>query len=101
MYKSRETPERIKKIEEAENAEIELLFVDLQGLLPVHEQKEAYNCHMFSVEKTLGNGEHDKFKAHLVFDGSEEDAELFPEKSSPTAAMHSLMACLVVAAGKK
>jgi len=61
VYKSRETPERIRKIEEAEKAEIELLFVDLQGLLPVYEQKEAYHCHMFSVEKTLANGEHDKF----------------------------------------
>ena len=87
VYKSRETPERIKKIEEAEKADIELLFVDLQSLLPVYEQKEADNCHVFSVEKTLANGEHDKFKARLVFDGSEQDAELFPEKSSPTVAI--------------
>ena len=36
-----------------------------------------------------------------MFDGSEQDAEMFPEKSSPTAVMHSLMACLVVAAGRK
>ena len=60
-------PERVKKIEEAEKAEIEILFVDLQGLLLVYEQKEAYNCHMFSVEKTLANGEHDKFKARPFF----------------------------------
>ena len=94
-------PEHIKKIEEAEKAEIEFLFVDLQGLLPVYEQKDAQNCHMFTVEKTLANGEHDKFKARLVFDGSEQDAELFPEKSSPAIAIPSLMACLVIVAGKK
>ena len=75
--------------------------MDLQGLLPIYEQEEAYNCHMFSGEKTLADGEHDKFKARLVFDGSEQDAELFPEKSSPMAALHSLIACLAIAAGKK
>ena len=58
---------------------------------PVPEQKDAYRCHLFSVEKTLATGEHDKFKARLVFDGSEQEAELFTDKSPPTAALHSLM----------
>jgi hypothetical protein len=53
---------------------------------------------MFSVEKSLATGEHDKFKSRLVFDGSEQEAELFPDRSSPTAALHSLMACLAIAA---
>jgi len=61
-------------------------------LKPVPEQKDAYRCHLFSVEKTLATGEHDKFKARLVFDGSEQEAELFTDKSPPTAALHSLMA---------
>ena len=67
---------------------------------PVPEQKDAHRCHMFSVEKTLATGEHDKFKSRLVFDGSEQEAELFPDKSSPTAALHSLMACLSLTAQK-
>mmetsp|Transcript_2610 Transcript_2610/g.3985 ORF Transcript_2610/g.3985 Transcript_2610/m.3985 type:complete len:138 (+) Transcript_2610:1049-1462(+) len=66
----------------------------------MYEQKDAYNCHMLSVEKTLADGEHHKFKSRLVFDGRDQDAELFPEKSSPTAALHSLMTCLVVVAGR-
>lgn len=99
VYKSREKdPERIKKIKKSEKEEIELLFIDLCGLQPVYEQKDAYRCHMFSVEKTLETGEHDKFKSRLVFDGSEQEAELFPDRSSPTAALHSLMACLAIAA---
>ena len=95
-----EDPKRVKKIEEAEKVEIELLFVDLCALKPVNEQKEAYRCHMFSVEKTLATGEHDKFKSRLVFDGSEQEAELFPDKSSHTAALHSLMTCLSLTAKK-
>ena len=45
-----------------------------------------------------GFPEHDKFKSRLVFDGNEQDTELFPDRSSPTAALHSIMACLAVAA---
>ena len=93
-------PKQVKKIEEAEKAEIELLFVDLCALKLVPQQKDAYHCHMFSVEKTLMTGEHDKFKSRLVFDGSRQEAELFPDKSSPTAALHSLMVCLSIAAQK-
>ena len=101
VQKGKETdPERVKKIEDAEHAEIELLFVDLCALKPVPEQKDAYRCHMFSVEKTLATGEHAKFKARLVFDGSEREAQLFPDKSSPTAALLSLMACLSLTAQK-
>jgi len=75
--------------------------VDLNGLLPVHEEEldgeKAYNSHLFEVEKFLASGEHDKFKSRLVFDGRDQDPELFPDRSSPTAALHSLMACLAVA----
>jgi hypothetical protein len=40
------------------------VFVQLNGLLPTREedvQGKAYSCHMFSVEKFLATGEHDKF----------------------------------------
>ena len=58
-------PKSIRKIEEAEKAEIELLFVDLCALKPVPEQKDAHRCHMFGVEKTLATCEYGKFKARL------------------------------------
>mmetsp|Transcript_19892 Transcript_19892/g.28291 ORF Transcript_19892/g.28291 Transcript_19892/m.28291 type:complete len:158 (-) Transcript_19892:982-1455(-) len=53
---------------------------------------------MFGVEKFLATGEHDKFKSRLVFNGNEQDADLLSDRSSPTAALHSIMACLAVAA---
>ena len=58
---------------------------------------QIYNSHMFGVEKFLADGTHDKFKSRLVVDGRDQDPELFPDRSSPTAALHSLMACVAVA----
>mmetsp|Transcript_2609 Transcript_2609/g.3980 ORF Transcript_2609/g.3980 Transcript_2609/m.3980 type:complete len:661 (+) Transcript_2609:626-2608(+) len=81
--------------------EIELLFVDLRGVVPEFKENikgPVYRCHMFEVEKFLATGDHDKFKSRLVFDGSEQDPSLFPDRSSPTVALHSLMACLALAA---
>lgn len=51
---------------------------------------------MFSEEKFLATGQHDKFKSRLVFNGNEQDVELF--QTDLTAALHSIMACLAVAA---
>jgi len=101
VNKRKETGGRRKAIEKADKDEIELLFVELHGLLPEFEkdvQGRAYNCHMFGVEKFLATGEHDKFKSRLVSNGNEQDADLFPDRSSPTAALHSIMACLAIAA---
>ena len=59
-------------------------FVQLQGLKPEYyediknECSEISNCHMFGVEKFLVDGTHDKFKSRLVFDGRDQDPELFP-----------------------
>ena len=36
-----------------------------------------------------------------MFNGNEQDPELFPDKSSPTATIHSLMTCLTIAAYNK
>ncbi len=44
---------------------------------------------------------HDKFKSRMVMNGDEQDAELFPDRSSPTMAIHSIMTCLAVAAYNK
>eukprot|EP00590_Aulacoseira_subarctica_P000645 CAMPEP_0172416458 /NCGR_PEP_ID=MMETSP1064-20121228/2944_1 /TAXON_ID=202472 /ORGANISM="Aulacoseira subarctica , Strain CCAP 1002/5" /LENGTH=262 /DNA_ID=CAMNT_0013154125 /DNA_START=168 /DNA_END=956 /DNA_ORIENTATION=+ len=103
INKSKETGDRLKAIEQADKDETELLFIQLNGLLPTREedvQGKPYNRHMFGVEKFLATGEHDKFKSRLVFNGNEQDQDLFPDRSSPTAALHSIMACLTVAASK-
>jgi len=60
VNKAKETGERRKAIEKADKDEIELLFVQLNGLLPEYEEDvkgKAYNCHMFGVEKFLATGE--------------------------------------------
>lgn len=101
LNKRKETGERKAAIDKADKDEIEVLFVQLRGLLPKFKEDlngtKVYNSHMFTVEKFLASGEHDKFKSRLVFDGSEQDSDLFPDRSSPTAALHLLMACLAVA----
>lgn len=100
VNKRKETGERNAALDKADKDELELLFVELRGLLPVFlkdiKDEKVYNSLMFSVENFLATGEHDKFKSRLVFDGREQDPELFPDRSSPTAALHSLVACLAV-----
>ena len=59
---------------------------------------KPYNAHMFTVDKHLANGEFDKTKSRIVLNGNEQEAELFPDRSSPTVAVHSIMASLAVAA---
>ena len=101
INKKKESGERLKAIEKADKDEIEQLFVDLRGVVPEFKENikgPVYRCHMFEIEKFLATGDHDKFKSRLVFDGSAQDPSLFPDRSSPTVALHSLMACLALAA---
>jgi hypothetical protein len=56
--------------------------------------------HMFVVEKYLANGEFDKMKARLVADGRDQDAAMYPDKSSLTVAIHSVFTALGLASGK-
>jgi hypothetical protein len=52
--------------------------MDLQALEPVfkHEMDgvRPYNCHLFSVETFLADGQHDKSKSRMVINGDEQDA---------------------------
>ena len=64
----------------------------------MEEELKAHGSHLFTVEKFLANGEHDKCKSRLVLHGNEQDPLLFPNKSSPTVAIHSILSCLTVAA---
>jgi hypothetical protein len=53
---------------------------------------------MFSVEKFTMEGEFDKVKARMVANGSEQDPSLYPDKSSPTVAVHFILSCLTMGA---
>lgn len=68
----------------------------------VHEEDvegRAHGCHMFTVEdKFLADGAFDKCKGSVVLHGNEQDPEMYPDRSSPTVAVHSMFACLTAAA---
>ncbi len=89
-------------IKQAEVAEVELLFVDLQALQPIQPKEmgdvKPLKSHMFSVEKFTAEGEVDKVKSRMVANGNEQDPELYPDKSSPTVAVQSILTCLATAA---
>jgi hypothetical protein len=55
---------------------------------------------MFLVNKYSAKGSFDKVKARLIADGRDQDAELFPNKSSPTVAIHSVFTVLALACQK-
>ena len=56
--------------------------------------------HMFLVKKYLADGSFEKVKARLVVDGRDQDANLYPNKPSPTVAIHSVFTVLGLAATK-
>jgi len=93
---------RNEGIKRAEIEEVLMCFVTLGALLPVLKSElegaVALSCHMFTIEKFLTNGEHDKFKTCIVAHGNEQDIILYPDCSSPTVSMQAIMACLAIAA---
>jgi hypothetical protein len=86
-------------------AELKMLFEDLKALRCVRRAEikagtKILKSHMFVVEKYLANGEFDKMKARLVADSRDQDAKMYPDKSSPTVAIHSVFTALGLASGK-
>jgi len=62
------------------------------------QRSEILRCFVFLVEKFLANGEFDKIKARLVANGAQQKGEMYPNKSSPTASIHSIFTCLALVA---
>jgi hypothetical protein len=91
--------------EQAIKAELSQLFNELKALqvikrVEVTKSAKVLKTHMFLVRKYLADGSFDKVKARLVADGRDQDAELYPNKSSPTVAIHSVFTVLWLAATK-
>jgi hypothetical protein len=89
------------QLAEVERAEIKLVFRDLKAVEPVKKEEipagiPAFSTHLFTVEKFKADGTRDKFKSRLVAHGNEQDSMLYPDRSSPTAQMHSIMTFLDV-----
>jgi hypothetical protein len=86
-------------------AEVNQLFRELKALKPVKAEEIisgacVLTCHLFLVQKYFANGGLDKMKARLVSHGNLQNKELFPDRSSPTVAIHSVMMVLVLFAGR-
>jgi hypothetical protein len=83
--------------------EILQIFEELKAVIPVMknevpEDAEVLRCFIFLVEKFLANGEFEKIKARLVANGAQQDRELYPNKSSPTASIHAIFTCMAIVA---
>jgi len=92
-----------EEIDKAQEAEIRLVFEDLKAVDVIKKEQipegfKAHNTHLFTVQKFLANGEHDKYKSRLVAHGNEQDATIYSDRSSPTASIHSITTCLAIAA---
>jgi hypothetical protein len=92
--------------DKAIKAELTMLFKDLKALRAVKRASikagtKILKSHMFIVIKYLASGEFDKMKARLVADGRDQDPNLYPNKSSPTVALHSVLTVLGLVACHK
>jgi hypothetical protein len=86
--------------------ELKQLFEELVALVLVKKEnipKEAtvLKLHMFLVNKYNANGDFKKVKARLVANGRDQDTAMYPNKSSPTIALHSVFTVLGMAAEKR
>jgi hypothetical protein len=87
-------------------AELRMLFEELKALRCVKQASikagtKILKSHMFMVEKYLANGSFDKMKARLVDDGRDQDEEMYPNKSLPIVAVHSVFTVLGLASRKR
>ncbi len=91
--------------DKAIKAELSMLFDELHALRAVRRasikaETKILKSHMFVVETYLATGEYEKMKARLVADGRDQDADMYPNKSSPTVAIHSVFTVLGMASSK-
>jgi hypothetical protein len=96
---------KTEAVDVAIKAELRMLFEELKALRCVKRASikagtKILKSHMFVVKKYLANGLFDKMKARLVVDGRDQDEEMYPNKSSPTVAVHSVFTALGLASGK-
>jgi hypothetical protein len=95
-----------KPADDAIKKELRQLFLELVALVPLRRHEipatvTMLKSHMFLVNKYLANGDFDKVKARLVADGRDQDQEMYPDKSSPTVAIHLVFTVLGLACQKR
>jgi len=93
--------------DKAIKVELTMFFKDLLKVLravkraSIKAGTKTLKSHMFVVTKYQVSGEFDKMKARLIADGRDQDPELYPNKSSPTVALHSVFLVLGLVACHK
>ena len=95
--------ERNAAIRKAKFDELRLVFEDLKALEPIRKCEivrgiKPLGTHLFTIEKFKADGSHDKFKSRLVSHGNEQDAQLYPDRYSPTIGIHTIMTGLALVA---
>ena len=85
--------------------EFKQLFKEKKALIPVNrgdlsarQMKQIIRSSMFLKTKFDAKGTFEKIKARLVADGSKQDRALYPDNSSHTVTMQSLLMTLLIAA---
>jgi len=81
--------------------ELDQLIRVKQALAPVHrcdmtpgDTKRVMRSSLFIKAKHDSTGTFEKIKARLVANGAQQDKSLYPDRSSPTAALESVMCVL-------
>lgn len=97
---------RNEAIKRAKANEVHQVFKECEALDPMRKEHipqgiVPLSMHLFTIEKFKVDGTHVKFKSRLLLHGNEQDALLYPDRSSPTVAIHSIMTSLVLAACNK
>ncbi len=98
-WKQEQATKAIKK-------ELSQLFEELVAIVPIKRPEippnaTILNSHMFLVNKYNVDGEFEKVKARLVADSRDQDPAMYPDKSSPTVAIHSVFTVLGMAGEKR
>ena len=85
--------------------ELDQLIQVKRALAPVHKReltpgdaKRVMRSSLFLKAKHDAAGTFQKIKARLVANGAQQDKNLYPDRSSPTAALESIMCVLTIAA---
>lgn len=91
----------------AARAELKQLLLTKKAMHPVHRDglsrtkvKKMIRSSMFLKAKFDAMGRFQKIKARLVANGKQQDRELYPDVSSPTVALQSVMMLLTICANK-
>lgn len=102
--KTQDDATKKSSIMKAEIDKITLFWKELKAFEPVLKAEVegmTCSCHLFTVEKTLADGTHNKYKSLSVLHCNEQDPLQYPDKCSPMVATPSIFTCLSIGAKRE